>query len=308
MEALFGDSGAAICRQCGGHVKPDVVLFGELLPAEAMAEAESLAGRADLMLCVGSSLEVYPVAGLPSVTMRRGGRIAVITMGPTPFDADAEVRMDGDVVRPDLEAVAAGPSRRSPESVADSFFGDLGATVISWPSQLPKTEQSKPAVATTTARNAWRRTSSWLLTQAHFDLVSEISAAFEPIGVSNRGYHVLTTALGAEHTQKELAELIGLDKTTMVVTVDELEKAGLAERRPSSTDRRARVISVTKAGERTVRRGREDRRPDPERRPRPPCPRRSARSSSSPSGAWSRTGSPSRCRLPPPLRRREPGH
>ena len=104
VEALFGDSGAAICRQCGGHVKPDVVLFGELLPAEAMAEAESLAGRADLMLCVGSSLEVYPVAGLPSVTMRRGGRIAVITMGPTPFDADAEVRMDGDVVA-DLEAV-----------------------------------------------------------------------------------------------------------------------------------------------------------------------------------------------------------
>jgi NAD-dependent deacetylase len=104
VEALFGDSGAAICRQCGGHVKPDVVLFGELLPAEAMAEAESLAGRAELMLCVGSSLEVYPVAGLPSVTMRRGGRIAVITMGPTPFDADAEVRMDGDVVA-DLEAV-----------------------------------------------------------------------------------------------------------------------------------------------------------------------------------------------------------
>jgi MarR family transcriptional regulator, transcriptional regulator for hemolysin len=96
---------------------------------------------------------------------------------------------------------------------------------------------------------------SWLLTQAHFNLVSEISAAFEPLGVSNRGYHVLATALGAEHTQKELAEIIGLDKTTMVVTVDELEKAGLAERRPSSTDRRARVISVTKAGERKVREG-----------------------------------------------------
>ena len=46
-------------------MKPDVVLFGELLPADAMAEAESLAARADLMLCIGSSLEVYPVAGLP---------------------------------------------------------------------------------------------------------------------------------------------------------------------------------------------------------------------------------------------------
>ena len=87
-------------------MKPDVVLFGELLPADAMAQAESLAAGADLMLCVGSSLEVYPVAGLPSVTLGRGGRIAVITKGPTPFDGDAAVRMDGDVVA-DLDAVLA---------------------------------------------------------------------------------------------------------------------------------------------------------------------------------------------------------
>ena len=113
--------------------------------------------------------------------------------------------------------------------------------------------ESKPAVATGDCPECLAENLSWLLTQAHFNLVSEISAAFEPIGVSNRGYHVLTTALGSEHTQKELAELIGLDKTTMVVTVDELEKAGLAERRPSRTDRRARVVSVAKAGERTVR-------------------------------------------------------
>jgi MarR family transcriptional regulator, transcriptional regulator for hemolysin len=98
---------------------------------------------------------------------------------------------------------------------------------------------------------------SWLLTQAHYNLVSEIAVAFEPLGVSNRGYHVLATALSGEYTQKELAERIGLDKTTMVVTVDELEKAGLAERQPSSIDRRARVISVTKAGERKVREGQE---------------------------------------------------
>jgi len=106
IDHLFDDDGAAKCSECGGDVKPDVVLFGELLPAEAMAEAEALAARADLMLCIGSSLEVYPVAGLPSVTMGRGGRLAVITMGPTPFDGDAAVRMDGDVVA-DLEAVLA---------------------------------------------------------------------------------------------------------------------------------------------------------------------------------------------------------
>jgi NAD-dependent deacetylase len=104
VESLFGQDGAALCAECGGAVKPDVVLFGELLPDRAMAEAESLAARADLMLCVGSSLEVYPVAGLPSVTLGRGGRLAVITKGSTPFDRDATVRMDGDVVA-DLDAV-----------------------------------------------------------------------------------------------------------------------------------------------------------------------------------------------------------
>jgi NAD-dependent deacetylase len=106
IEALFGEDGAAACSQCGGPVKPDVVLFGEMLPVEAMAEAEALAERADLMLCVGSSLEVFPVAGLPSLTLTSGGGLAVITIGPTPFDANAVVRMDGDVVD-DLTAVHA---------------------------------------------------------------------------------------------------------------------------------------------------------------------------------------------------------
>lgn len=95
----------------------------------------------------------------------------------------------------------------------------------------------------------------WLLAQAHFALASECRAAFEPLGVSARGYHVLAAAMTGEHTQRELADIVGLDKTTMVVTIDELEAAGLAERRPSDTDRRARVIGVTKAGERKVDEG-----------------------------------------------------
>jgi MarR family transcriptional regulator, transcriptional regulator for hemolysin len=97
----------------------------------------------------------------------------------------------------------------------------------------------------------------WLLYRAYFALASELSAAFAPLGVSSRGYHVLAAASSGEHTQSELAEMIGLDKTTMVVTVDELEKAGLAKRRPSREDRRARVIAVTKAGERKVAEGEE---------------------------------------------------
>ena len=106
LEALFDDEGVAACAMCQGYVKPDVVLFGELLPAEAMAEAESLASRAELLLCVGSSLEVYPVAGLPSVTLAAGGAVAIVTKGPTPFDGDASLRLDGDVVA-ELEAVLA---------------------------------------------------------------------------------------------------------------------------------------------------------------------------------------------------------
>lgn len=99
MDSLFDEEGVAVCAACTSLVKPDVVLFGEHLPAEEMAHAEALAARADLLLCVGSSLEVYPVAGLPSLTMARGGAVAILTQGPTPYDGDARVRLDGDVAR-----------------------------------------------------------------------------------------------------------------------------------------------------------------------------------------------------------------
>ena len=93
----------------------------------------------------------------------------------------------------------------------------------------------------------------WLLSRASHNLTTEMTAALEEVGISPRAHAVLTTALTGEHTQIEIARLVGLDKTTMVVTVDELEAAGLAERRPSSTDRRARVIAVTDAGKRSVK-------------------------------------------------------
>jgi DNA-binding MarR family transcriptional regulator len=93
---------------------------------------------------------------------------------------------------------------------------------------------------------------AWLLYKAHWALASELSAALSPLGVSARGYHVLRGALSGEHTQTELAEMVGLDKTTMVVALDELERAGLAERHPSPDDRRARIVVVTPAGKRKV--------------------------------------------------------
>jgi NAD-dependent deacetylase len=84
--------------ECGEALKPDVVLFGEYLPEDAFARAEALAAAAELLLCIGSSLEVYPVAGLPDTTLGAGGKIAIITQSPTPFDRYAAVRLHGDVV------------------------------------------------------------------------------------------------------------------------------------------------------------------------------------------------------------------
>jgi NAD-dependent protein deacetylase/lipoamidase len=106
MEQLRSTGGAPECPSCVSPLKPDVVLFGELLPEAAMSEAQALALEADLMVCVGSSLEVYPVAGLPAMTHGGGGRIALVTQGRTPYDTDAEVKLDGDVVE-ELRAVLA---------------------------------------------------------------------------------------------------------------------------------------------------------------------------------------------------------
>jgi NAD-dependent protein deacetylase/lipoamidase len=106
LELLGRGDGAPECEACIEPLKPDVVLFGELLPQRAMEEAFTLASEADLMLCVGSSLEVFPVASLPGVTRDAGGRLAIVTQGSTPYDRDAEVRLSGDVVG-ELEAVLA---------------------------------------------------------------------------------------------------------------------------------------------------------------------------------------------------------
>jgi NAD-dependent deacetylase len=109
VDALFDGEGVALCSSCGGPVKPDVVLFGELLSESAMTRARDLAERAELMICVGSSLAVYPVAGLPQLTLERGGRLAIVTKGETPYDGDAELKLDGEVVE-ELGALLAALS------------------------------------------------------------------------------------------------------------------------------------------------------------------------------------------------------
>jgi len=92
--AALRDQPAPPCPRCGEILKPDVVMFGELLPAGAMERATELAQRAGLLLVVGSSLEVYPVAGLPEEAVSAGGALAIVNRGPTPFDHLADVKID----------------------------------------------------------------------------------------------------------------------------------------------------------------------------------------------------------------------
>ena len=82
------------CPRCGALMKPGVVMFGELLPAAEMERATALAQQAGLLLVVGSTLEVYPVAALPQETLGAGGALAIVNRGPTPYDRVAAVRVD----------------------------------------------------------------------------------------------------------------------------------------------------------------------------------------------------------------------
>lgn len=95
------------------------------------------------------------------------------------------------------------------------------------------------------------------LAHASHVLSTELTAALAGLGITPRGNCVLNAALSGERTQIQLAEVCDLDKTTMVVTVDELEKAGFVERQTSATDRRARIIVVTPAGREVQAKARE---------------------------------------------------
>jgi MarR family transcriptional regulator, transcriptional regulator for hemolysin len=96
---------------------------------------------------------------------------------------------------------------------------------------------------------------SFMLAHAAHVLTTRMTAAFAEIGITPREYCVLNHAASGELTQIELARASDLDKTTMVVTLDELEAAGYVQRRPSKADRRARVIGVTDEGRRLVAAG-----------------------------------------------------
>jgi NAD-dependent deacetylase len=85
------------CPQCGGVLKPNVILFGEQLPIRELNAARQVAGRCDVMLVAGSSLEVAPAGDLPAQAHRHGASIILVNLEQTPIDALAKVVIRGDV-------------------------------------------------------------------------------------------------------------------------------------------------------------------------------------------------------------------
>ena len=89
-------------------------MFGELLPVAAIERAQELAGEAGLLLVVGSSLEVHPIAGLPGETLSAGGVLAIVNRGETPWDSRAELVLDAGAGET-LRALAAALDIVEPE-------------------------------------------------------------------------------------------------------------------------------------------------------------------------------------------------
>ncbi len=105
------------CPTCAGPLKPDIVLFGEMLPLTIFAEADALCREADLLLVVGSSLTVTPAADLPQVVLDHGGRLIIVNREPTPYDVRAAlvIRENAGRLLPALAALAAGRPREAAE-------------------------------------------------------------------------------------------------------------------------------------------------------------------------------------------------
>lgn len=107
------------CPECGEILKPGVVLFGELLPPAAIERAQVLAAEAGVLLVVGSSLEVHPVAALPGGTLAACGALAIVNRGGSPWDSRADLVLDaaaGETLRElaaALDMVGSDRPRRS---------------------------------------------------------------------------------------------------------------------------------------------------------------------------------------------------
>jgi NAD-dependent deacetylase len=93
----FGEDAPAStrCPDCGGLVRPDIVMFGEELPHVVHADAELASKRCEVFVLVGTSAVVHPAAGLPMRALARGAKLLVINQEPTPLDAEADAVLRG---------------------------------------------------------------------------------------------------------------------------------------------------------------------------------------------------------------------
>ena len=107
------------CVECGGVLKSATISFGQMLDPAVLAAAEAAAVDCDLLLAIGSTLTVYPAAGLVPLSKQAGARLIIVNAQPTPFDGIADSVVDGSIsdVLPSLVATS-GPDGR-PRSRAD---------------------------------------------------------------------------------------------------------------------------------------------------------------------------------------------
>jgi NAD-dependent deacetylase len=101
------------CARCGGILKSDTISFGQALVPEVIDRAMTAASESDLFMSIGTSLQVYPIAGAVQVAKRSGARVAILNAQPTPFDeiADAVFRSAiGEILPQILGAAGTAPS------------------------------------------------------------------------------------------------------------------------------------------------------------------------------------------------------
>lgn len=96
IEQFLADHQVPHCPKCNSVIKPNVILFGEQLPAREMLAAQNAARKAEVMLIVGSSLEVAPASDLPLMAKRNGAKLIIINLEPTHMDSMANVVIHAD--------------------------------------------------------------------------------------------------------------------------------------------------------------------------------------------------------------------
>ncbi|MDP6604540.1 MAG: Sir2 family NAD-dependent protein deacetylase [Rhodospirillales bacterium] len=109
-EAFLTCGTLPVCRTCGGIVKTATISFGQAMPVEAMRRAQDEAQACDLFLCVGSSLVVYPAAGLPVIAKKSGARLVILNRDSTDLDAFADQVLNREIGETLARVVAGADS------------------------------------------------------------------------------------------------------------------------------------------------------------------------------------------------------